>query len=153
MSQTRSQSGKKIKEDKPERPQIILDVVSEYPKIEHIPEEMENSSMQEHGCKQSEWRRQPRNIGNGQRSEMCDLIGDCSHTQHIILQPARREYLEEKYQDIQHKKRDSHIGNPSGWVIVSERYKHLLSVILNGCKEIVNNRTIVYAFNTVKSRD
>jgi hypothetical protein len=67
---------------------------------------------------------------------MCDLIGDRSHAQHIILQPARREYLEEKYQDIQREKRGGHIGNSSGWIIVSERYKHLVSVILNGRKEI-----------------
>lgn len=91
MRHTRAQSGKKIKEDKPERSQIILDVVPEYPQIEHIPDEMEKSSVQKHGCEQGEGRREARDIGNGQRSEVSDLIGNRPHAQNIILQPDRRE--------------------------------------------------------------
>lgn len=100
MRDTCPQSGKKIKEDKPKRPQIIFDIIPEYPQIEHIPDEMEKPSVQEHGCKQSERRRQPRNIGNGQRCEVGDLIGDRPHAQNIIFQAARREQLIEKHQDV-----------------------------------------------------
>jgi hypothetical protein len=80
VCQARAQTGEKIKKDKPERAQIILDVISEYPEIEHVSEKMENASVQKHRCEQSERRRQSRDIGNGERCEVCDLIGDRSHT-------------------------------------------------------------------------
>ena len=53
MRKTCSHSRKEIENDKSQRPEIVFDVVSEYPEIEHVEEKMKKAAMDKHGSKES----------------------------------------------------------------------------------------------------
>jgi hypothetical protein len=103
MGQACSQARKKIEKDESERPQEILNVITEYPEIEHVPEKVEKAPVEEHGSDQGQSRGNPRN--STKRGEMGDLIRNGSHLKHIILQSMGRERLIEKNQDVQANKK------------------------------------------------
>jgi hypothetical protein len=66
----------KIKEEKTEMAQGILNVVAEDPKIKHIPEEMQKTAMKKHGGKESQGKRNQRGIV--ENLSVGDLVGDCA---------------------------------------------------------------------------
>ena len=49
MCQTGGQSRNQIEQDEPGGAETILNVVSEYPQIQHVPQQMEDAAVHEHG--------------------------------------------------------------------------------------------------------
>jgi hypothetical protein len=64
----------KIKEEKTEMAQGILNVVAEDPEIKHIPEEMQKTAMEKHGGKESQGKGNQRGIVES--LSVGDLVGD-----------------------------------------------------------------------------
>jgi hypothetical protein len=53
MRKTCSHSRKEIEKDKSQRPEIVFDVISEYPEIEHVEKKMKKTAMDKHGSQES----------------------------------------------------------------------------------------------------
>lgn len=49
MSKTSAQSGEKIKKGEADRTEVVLYIVPKNPQIEHISQEMKQTTMEEHG--------------------------------------------------------------------------------------------------------
>lgn len=55
LSESRDQSGDQIEKEKPDMPEGILNVVAENGKIEHVAEDVKDSSVEKHGRKKGEY--------------------------------------------------------------------------------------------------
>jgi len=122
VDETRTQSGDEIKKDEPEGSEKVFNVIAKDPKIEHIAEKMENPSVNEQGCQESQRGRDSREKSDG--GEMGDFIRNGSHSQNMIFQPLRRKNLIKKDQDVQSYENNRYDWKTLSRIFVLKRYKH-----------------------------
>ena len=122
VDETRTQSGDEIKKDEPEGSEKVFNIIAKDPKIEHIAEKMENPSVNEQGCQESQRGRDSREKSDG--GEMGDFIRNGSHSQNMIFQPLRRKNLIKKDQDVQSYENNRYDWKTLSRIFVLKRYKH-----------------------------
>jgi hypothetical protein len=122
VGQARRQPGQEIEDGKTERPKEVLDIVPENPEKKHVPQQVEEASVEEHRGEKREKRKDPRTMVQG--PEMGNLIRDGAHFQGVVVQSPGRKHLKKKNQAIEGDNNDCEDRNAPGWVLIPEGEEH-----------------------------